>query len=77
MISFSLTNEQKKAAMQTVVNNLESEIYHIILFMGSDPESFDFSQIESMATAEAPSNEHRLYNNYTRYNQLKAQIASL
>jgi hypothetical protein len=49
----------------------------LILSTGENPESYDFSKIDAMALAIAPSNEHRLYTVYNRMKELQAQISSL
>lgn len=77
MFSFSLTNEQKKAALQTTANNLEMEVYHMLLGIGEDPDTYDFNQIASLADRENPSNEYRLYKAYNRLIDIRDKISKL
>lgn len=77
MFSFSLTNEQKKAALQATANNLEVEVYHAILGIGEDPDTYDFNQISALADREKPSNEYRLYTAYNRLIDLRDKISKL
>ena len=77
MFTFSLTNDQKKDLLVSTARNLETEIYALILHLGEDPEYYDFTKIDAMANAIAPSNEQRLYTAHNRYKELQAKIASL
>lgn len=77
MIQFSLTTEQKRQSLQGVANNLEMDIYHLILALGEDPDSYDFSKISGFADAPAPSNEQRLFGLYNRYNLIKEKLSNL
>jgi hypothetical protein len=77
MIQFSLTNEQKKQSLQSLVTNLEIEIYNLILLLGEDPDTYDQSKIASFSDIPSPSTEEMLFNRYTRYNLLKEKISTL
>lgn len=77
MIEFSLTTEQKRQSLQGVANNLEMDIYHLILALGEDPDSYDFSRVSEFADFPAPSNEQRLFSLYSRYNLIKEKISNL
>ena len=77
MIEFSLTNEQKKQALQALLSSLEIEIYNLILMLGQDPDSYDQSQIADFSESLAPSTEEMLFKRYTRYNLLKEKISTL
>ena len=77
MINFSLTNEQKKHALETTITGLEMSIYNLILSIGEDPDTYDQSLISSFSEREEPSNEHRLFTLYNRYNLIKEKISNL
>lgn len=77
MFTFSLTNEQKKAMLQSTVANLEMDVYRLILALGHDPETFDFSKINEMSETPEPSPERFLYNSYTRMLNLTEKINNL
>lgn len=77
MISFSLTNEQKKSLLETTLRSLEMEIYHLILIVGGDPDSYDYTQIADMADIPLPSAQGQLYASYNRYLDIKQKIDNL
>lgn len=77
MFTFSLTNDQKRVLLVSTANNLEMELYSIILSLGENPDTYDFSKIDAMVNAIAPSNEHRLYTVYNRMKDLQARISTL
>jgi hypothetical protein len=77
MIQFSLTNEQKRQSLQSLLNNLEVEIYNLILIIGEDPDTYDQSQIAGFFESPAPSTQEMLFTRYTRYNILKEKISNL
>ncbi len=77
MINFSLTSEQKRQSLQAVLNGLEMDIYNLILIIGEDPDTYDQSLINAFSEREAPSNEHRLFTLYNRYNLIKEKISNL
>lgn len=77
MINFSLTNEQKRQSLQSVLNGLEMDIYNLILIIGEDPDTYDQSLISSFSEREAPSYEHRLFALYNRYNLIQEKISNL
>jgi hypothetical protein len=77
MIQFSLTNEQKKQSLQGILTGLEMDIYNLILIVGEDPDVYDQSLISNFSEREAPSNEHRLFMLYNRYNLIKEKISQL
>lgn len=77
MFTFSLTNEQKKAMLQSAVANLEMDVYRLILAIGHDPDTFDFSKINEMSEIPEPSPEKILYNSYTKMLDLLEKINNL
>lgn len=77
MIEFSLTTEQKKAALENIAKGISMEVYNLILFLGHDPDTYDQTEILAFSEREAPSNEARLFSLYNRYNSLQEKIASL
>lgn len=77
MIEFSLTTEQKKAALENIVKGISMEVYNLILLLGHDPDTYDQTEILALSEREAPSNEARLFSLYNRYNSLQEKITSL
>jgi hypothetical protein len=77
MINFSLTNEQKRQALESTLTGLEMSIYNLILSIGEDPDTYDQSLISTLSEREAPSNEYRLFTLYNRYNLIKEKISNL
>lgn len=77
MISFSLTNEQKRSIFEATLRNLEMEIFQLILVVGGDPDSYDYTQIAEMADIPLPSAQGQLYASYNRYLDIKQKIDSL
>jgi len=64
MINFSLSNEQKKAALSAAKNGFESTIYSSMVILGLDPDTYDFSKIEDFKDWETPSVQANLYDAY-------------
>jgi hypothetical protein len=77
MIDFSLTNEQKRQALQSVLTGLEMSIYNLILSIGEDPDTYDQSLISAFSDRETLSNEKALFTQYNRYNLIKEKISNL
>lgn len=77
MISFSLTNEQKKSMLETTLKSLEMEIFQLILIVGGDPDDYDFTKIADMADTPLPSAQGQLYTAYSRYLSIKEKIENL
>lgn len=74
MIIFSLSTEQKRAALQAAKNAFESQIYSSMLVLGLDPDAYDFSEIENLKDFEEPSTQAILYNAYKKYQEIENKL---
>lgn len=77
MINFSLSTEQKQAALSAAKNGFESAIYSSMVILGLDPDTYDFSQIEDFKDYEEPSTQAIFYNAYKKYQEIENKINSL
>ena len=74
---FTISNEQKKAILESSRIGLEMEIYQILTLMDIDPETYDLTKILELEGSMEPSNESRLYHSYVKLKRLIDKIANL
>jgi hypothetical protein len=74
---FTITNEQKKALLESAKIGAEMELYQMLLIAGHDPDNYDLTEILKLEDAIAPSNENRMYATYNKLNSLIEKIESL
>jgi hypothetical protein len=76
-MAFNISNEQKKSMAEQALIALQSNLYRDILFMGEDPDSFDYEVYRDSTDPVIMVTYKNLFDTDTKIEKLQSLISSL